>query len=243
MSVTRFYTSRAIYSVMSRINEFDSTLRDAFQAGGNDAGVIFICADPSNRIVPCSPNKILLSTTTTLTPFKRMLPVGFQTNHKTSIKEILEELDGIIAGLAPGYKDGNPFLIDSQVAKIILDKIGRMLIFDEGHEWDVKAFKACIEYLSHNASDPTRKDRLWCLVFTGRNASRLKADGSYFDAPDTGKDEGALARKLATDVPVLMLFRQEGEKTKGWAGSPFWWPVMIAPQDTKPVVFASDVVE
>lgn len=243
LAVTRFYTSLAIYTVMRRINDFDGALRDAFESGVQGAGVVFICADPSNRIIPCSPNKILLSTTTTLKPFKRMLPIGFNTDHKTNIKGILSQIDRIIGDLEAPYGSGKPFLIDAQVAKILIDQIDKLLIFDEGRRWDIKAFKASIEYLSHSTKDPNHDGKVWCLIRRGRNVSRVKDDGTYFDAPDTAKDEGAIARTTATDIPMLMLFRQNGEKAKGWMDSPFWWPVLMTPQETRPTVFASELID
>lgn len=241
LTVTRFYTSLTIYNAMSKINEFDSALREAVQNGGNDAGVVFLCADVTNRIIPCSPNKILLSTTTTLKPFKRMLPTGFQTDYKTNIKDILEETDNLISSLIPD-NSGEPFLIDAHIATLLIDRIDKMLLYDEGYEWDVKAVKACIDYLSQYTVDANHKGKIWCLVAKGRNASRLKQDGTYFDTPDTGKVEGATARRVAIDIPMLMLFRQEGDKARGWAGSAFWWPVLVAPRDTKPVIFTSEVI-
>jgi len=80
LAVTRFYTALEIYTVLERINEFDNALREAFEKGAH-AGVVFIRKDSSNRILPCSPNKISISSTTTLRPGIRMLPIGFQTDY------------------------------------------------------------------------------------------------------------------------------------------------------------------
>jgi hypothetical protein len=44
-------------------------------------------------------------------------------------------------------------------------------------------------------------------------------------------------------VPALILLRQNGDKDKGWGGHPFWWPVLIAPANSHPSVFASRVAE
>jgi len=76
LSVTRFHTAVGIYGVMETIHEFDEALRRAFEAGGHEAGVVFLRKDDANRIVPCSPNKILLSSTTTLRAGKRLLPIA-----------------------------------------------------------------------------------------------------------------------------------------------------------------------
>src|SRR5205085_12103671 len=64
LAVTRFYTTADIYDRMDRIHEFDAALRAAFEAGGQDQGVVFLRRDQGNQIVACSPNKILLSNVT-----------------------------------------------------------------------------------------------------------------------------------------------------------------------------------
>jgi len=78
LAVTRFYTSAGIRHAMSQMEEFDVALRSAIEAGGNRA-VQFIQRAHDGSIIPCSPNKILVATTQTLRPYKRILPIGFQT--------------------------------------------------------------------------------------------------------------------------------------------------------------------
>jgi hypothetical protein len=245
LAVTRFYTAQNIHDVMKRINEFDSGLREEFEKGGQEAGVVFIYKDTNNKIVPCSPNKILLSATTTLKPYKRMLPYGFQTDYKTKIKDGLDWLDNVINKLGSANEIGAPFLIDLTVAELIIEQIDKLLIFEPGYEWDVKAFKASLEFLSKNSANPVHSGKVWCLIRTNRNVSRFKTKGhgEYFDAPDTAKTEGAIAKQTAIDIPMLMLFRQNGDKEKDWMGSPFWWPVLYTPRETKTCIFASELVE
>lgn len=243
LAVTRFYTAQNIYEVMKRINEFDTALRDEIQEGAQDAGVVFIHKDPANMIKPCSPNKILLSTVTTLKPFKYMLPIGFQTDYKTKLKHALAELDGKIQQLEPIPNIPEPFLIDLNVAQWIIDDIYKFLEFEDGYEWDIKAFKASMEYLSKNTDDSAHRGKIWCIIRRDRNMSRKKDDGSYSDAPYTTKTEGALAKQTAIDIPMLMLFRQNGREDDGWRGSPFWWPVLVAPKNTRTVIYASDLIE
>jgi hypothetical protein len=242
LAVTRFYTPTAIYEVMKRINEFDVALRQAFEKGAQDYGVVFIRKDQYNRIKPCSPNKIMLSTITTLTPSKRLLPIGFQTDFKTNVKEILEELDEKIAQCLPEINPENPFLIDVHVAMWIIDDIYKMLLFEEGNDWDIKAFKASMEYLSKNTQNAKLNGKIWCLVRRGRNIARFKKERGFSDAPDAGETDLAVARNIAKDIPVLMLLRQNGLEEQGWRDSPFWWPVLVAPQNTRVVVFASDLI-
>jgi len=243
LAITRFYTANIIHAVMTRIDEFDSGLREEFEKGGQNADVVFIYKDAKDRIVPCSPNKIRLSTTTTLRPYKRMLPYGFQTGYKTRVKMVLENIDAIIKSVQPKDDKNKPFLIDLSVANLIIDNIVKMLKFESGFKWDVKSFKASLEFLSNNSNNPTTRGKVWCLVRTDRNVSRFKKDGTFFDSPDTAQTEGVLAKQTAIDVPMLMLFRQNGKKSQDWMGSPFWWPVLIAPKNTRTAVFSSELVE
>ena len=238
LAVTRFYTEIEVYESMKRINEFDNALRNAFLSGANDKGVIFIRKDISNKIVPCSPNKILISTTTTLKPYKRLLPVGFQTDYKSNIKNVINWLDEHIEEQTHNIDNVDPFLIDLNTAKILIEEINKTFIFEKGYEWDIKAFLASMEYLVNiQGSD----NKIWCLIRKERNLKRIKEDGGFSDAPDTPKNEGAIAKQTAINKPILMLFRQNGNEELGWRGSPFWWPVLMAQKNIQTVIFASDI--
>lgn len=238
LSVTRFYTTKTIYDVMKKIQEFDEGLRLAFEKGGQDQGVVFIQKDEKNQIVPCSPNKILLSNTTTLKPFKRLLPIGFQTGYKSHIAPIISELDQLILDRTDYSM---PFLMNIDDAVKIIKKIALTFDHDSGIHWDVKAFSSSMEFFSKNSKSQD-KEKIWCIVKTKRNASRKRSDLRYEDSPDTPKgDYGELkvARKIAIDIPVLMLLRQNGEEKNGWRNCPFWWPVLVTPRNTRTVVFTS----
>lgn len=241
LAVTRFYTTKEIYNVMMKIHEFDAGLRKAFEQGGQDQGVVFIQQDLRNEIIPCSPNKLLLSKTTTLRPYKRMLPVGFQTGYKTYISQIVEKIDRAIG--ESGKKDGVAFLIRLDNAKKIIRTIAKTFDDNTGPSWDVKAFLASMEYLSRH-TDSDYQGHVWCIVKRGRNMSRIRPGSDrYEDAPDTPageKGELRIAKQVATDIPALLLLRQNGEEEKGWRGTPFWWPVLVAPKNTKTVVFTSE---
>jgi Z1 domain-containing protein/RAD3-like DEAD/DEAH box helicase len=244
LAVTRFYTALPIYQAMKRIDEFDAALRERLERDPDNAEIVFIRKDPTDRIIPCSPNKILPSRVTTLLPFKRLLPIGFQTKAKSTSAAVLSALDSLVRDCQPKDDENEPFLIDLHVAKLMISEITKMFESTDGFEWDEKAFKAAMEYLT--PVDKDRMAKLWCLVRTHRRAKRLRKDGSYerfFNAPDTAHVEGAIARETATDRPMLMLFRFDGSKEDGWAGSPFWWPVLTAPANTKTVIFASETVD
>jgi hypothetical protein len=238
--VTRFYTALEIYSVLARINTFDNALRDAFEKEAQ-AGVVFICKDPFNKIVPCSPNKISISSITTVRPSMRMLPIGFQTDYIKNIRTIVEELDKVILGEGHGHEEA-PFTIGLPLADTILDMIAKTLVFEIDWEWE--AMKSCMDFLSKNTSSAGMRGKVWCLVRTNRELARLKeSDQSYSDAPDTGKTDTDAARQIAIDIPALILIRQNGAAERGWRGSPFWWPVLIAPQKTRTMVFAGETAD
>jgi len=241
LSVTRFYTTLEIYQTMKKINEFDNELRKVLENKDIEKqGIYFIRKDDQNRLLPCSPNKILLSNITTLRPFKRLLPIGFQVGFKTNIKENIDEIDKMI--LSFQIKD-SPYLMNLDNVRKIIDLISKTLEFEKEYEWDIKAFLGSIEYLSKNTMNEKLRGKVLILVRKDRNISRIKEDGGFSDAPDTPKTEGLIARESAIDIPMLMLFRQNGAEEKGWRGYPFWWPVLYTPKNVKTVIFASDIIE
>ncbi len=74
--------------------------------------------------------------------------------------------------------------------------------------------------------------------------SRYKNNGAAFsNAPDDNAIDYQVARTVATEIPCLILLRQNGgEDPEGWRGAPFWWPVLVAPQITRSAVFATETV-
>ena len=243
LAVTRFYTTHEIYEIMQHIHEFDNALRKAFLDGSHEHGVYFIRKDAANRLVPCSPNKILLSRVTTLRPFARLLPVGFDTDYKTNIKNNLTELDSMIDGFFENKDSGEPMLISVDDAISILEKISAMLIFEEHYSWDLKSHKAALEFLSNTSSDVSVKRKVWVMIRKGRDTIKERGDDRFSDAPDTSTGDRAVARQTAIDTPILMLFRQNGKEENGWRGSPFWWPVIWAPQNTHTTIFAGETAK
>jgi hypothetical protein len=240
LAVTRFYTTLGIYQAMRNIHIFDSALRDAFLRGVHNNGIVFIRRDRQNRIVPCSPNKILLSTTTTLTPYKRLLPIGFQTGYRTNIQDVVERIDDIINGSETTRNE--PFLLDIETAKNIIDIINETLVFEETYNWD--AFKSCMEYLSSSSDNPSRRNKIWCLVRRDRDISRIKqSDGTFSTQPDNPETDQTVAKEKAVDIPMLILLKQRGDEDRGWRGTPFWWPVLWTHRNTQTVIFASDINE
>jgi hypothetical protein len=246
LAVTRFYTEPGIYQAMKAMHECDSALRTSFENADGDQSVVFIRKDESGLIRACSPNKILISEVTTLRPYRRLLPVGFQTDYPTYLRPVVASIDKLLDDL--GSDDGEPFLIDSSVAIDILRKVQQTLKSEvkEGYQFDWDAAASIVGYLSGLSQNPAEHGKVWCLVRTNRNLSRTKSDGShilYSDSPDTARTESAVAKSVAINNPMLMLIKQNGLEEAGWRGSPFYWPVIYAQQNVKTVIFSRDVFE
>ncbi len=248
LTVTRFYTEPTIYDAMRRMHESDVALRDSVERNP-DGPIVFIQRDNSGRVIPCSPNKILVSRTTTLRPFKRILPVGFQTDYKTHIASVIHEIDRMLEKACQGSNFKEPFEIPFSLADNIITHIEPTLLMarEEGYDFDWKAARAALRFMSDSSADPTRRGNVWCLVRTDRNLSRKKVSmGShdvYSDAPDTAHTEGVVASRVAIDAPMLMLFKQNGLEEQGWRGTPFYWPVIVAQQNLRTSVFAHETMD
>ena len=239
LAVTRFYTSPGIYQVLRTVHEFDAGLRHAFRS--TNQNVAFI-RKADNLIIPCSPNKILISTLTTLRAGKRLLPVGFQTGYKSNIARIVQKLDSRIAAIVDTGSSAAPALVPLAQAIDVVDLIALTHDKEEdsAYHWNVDAVKASMEYVSMNPEGAPNRGMVYILARTNRRNVRIRREGRPFDAPDTAHVEGAIATKVAINLPMLMLFRQEGLKDDGWRDCPFWWPVLYMPQMMTTVVFASD---
>jgi hypothetical protein len=244
LTVTRFFTEPLIHTAMRRMHESDVALRETIERSP-DLPVIFIQRDARGRIVPCSPNKILASNTTTLRPFKRILPIGFQTDYAVRVRPAVVLIDQQLAEIAPPTGFEQPFEIPLTLALDLLSQIEPTLLMerDEGYDFDWEAARAALSYMSHASARPQHRGYVWCLVRDNRNISRQVASGShavYSDAPDTTRSEGDVARRVAIDMPMLMLIKQNGAEAQGWRGTPFYWPVIWAPQNIQTAIFAHE---
>ncbi|MBP9759777.1 MAG: hypothetical protein KBD24_00220 [Candidatus Pacebacteria bacterium] len=244
LAVTRFYTTRDIYEVMRRIHEFDTALREAFEQGSHDKGVYFIRKDVTGKLVPCSPNKLLLSSLATLRPHKRMLPVGFQSGYKTHIEQTVHEIDSVVDRWFQGKDKSYAVLVDLTEAVEVIGLIGKTLELNELYAWSWNTFISSLEHLSHRARNPDQLNKVWVVMREDKSLSRTKADGRFSDDPDGGSGRTARteARDAAVDAPALMLIRQKGLKEDGWKDTPFWWPILMSPANTEAAVFAEDIV-
>ncbi|MBO8157852.1 MAG: hypothetical protein H0Z32_15615 [Bacillaceae bacterium] len=245
IAVTRFYTTRRIYNVMERIHEFDTELRKAFEKGGHSQGVVFIQKDVSNRISPCSPNKILLSKVVTLRPHKRILPVGFQTIAKTYLKRKTEKITRQLENLrnnSPDTYKGDAFLVHVDRIKDILTQIHETFEMEKGYEWDLDEYYSILDYLTLEQ----KEKMVWVIVREDRNINRIDSERRFENSPDTPKGEKGeltVARQVAIDHPAIMFLKQNGKEEDGWRGAPFYWPVLLTQKNINPTVYAKDTIK
>jgi hypothetical protein len=238
-AVTRFYTATHIHLAMQRMHEADTALRDRIASQGEDQTVSFVELSGGN-IIPCSPAKVLASNITTLKGHRRMLPIGFQTDFKVRLQKITDAVDGLLRKIKAYPKDGEnpkPLKVDLDSVYTLIDLVSPTFTdFEPGYEdtWDPDEYKALVKHLVGNS------DSIYLLVRVGRNIARFldSGAGEFAHAPDNGKVDLAVAKQVAVDVPALILLRQNGEESLGWRGCPFWWPILLAPENTRTTLFA-----
>jgi len=238
LAVSRFYTTAGNYNALKAVHEFDSALRHAFETGAHDRGVAFVRRDLSNRVIPCAPSKILVSDIVSLRPNGALLPVGFQTKAKTELSKLMAKVDLLIPAGAIDAKQPVKFKCENAVE--ILDILEEAFRFEDGYNFDWEACRAAIEYFSKVASPVEERGDCWVIAPKGRKITRQRAGGRYSDAPLSYQERAAF-RGLGGGLPILTLLGQEGREEDGWRDSPFWWPVLVAPAQGAPSIFASSV--
>ena len=252
LAVTRFYTSTIIRNRMFEMETFDTALRDAIESSeehGGDATVQFIRRSADGSVVPCSPNKILISTVSALRPFRRMLPVGFQSGYKSYISTTIEALDTKLVSLM-SFSADEPIVIPLSAALELIDTIAPTLEWIDNEEdappFDWTSAKSALTHLSSQHPDKTQRGTVLLWTATNRNINRLaseKRQAVYADNPDSPKTEGALTRAHAIDMPILFLLRQNGDEDKNWRGTPFYWPVIQAQANTPTSIYTAETID
>ena len=238
LAVTKLYTTEALYKQMKRINEFDSALRKDFEERRNNDGVIFIRRDELGKIVPCSPNKLMLSKTQILKEHKRILPIGFTPKCKTTINPIINKIDKIILFENPMHNKQSEFPVSKEVAINIINMIYDTIELDSTYTVDRDTMVSLINYLS--------ADKVHLVVREGRDTKKYTPGaGRIMNSPDNGTQDGKPAKRLAIKNPSLILIKQNGKAGKeyGWSGAPFWWPVLVTPKTIKPTVYATEYMK
>jgi hypothetical protein len=235
LSVTRFYTSRAVYDRLYTINEFENTLRKAFESGAHDRGVVFIQADDMKRVRPCAPNKVMLSHVVSVSESTMLLPTDFQTRAGSVMSATQAKLEKLIK---LEWRDTGEFVaIDRKAALAIIDAIEESMEFDSVEfEWD--AMRALIDYYAD--LDKGGSGKILLLAETGRRLSRA-GSGDKSGRSILGTALRAKVLNSSRTDPALILLQQEGGRDLGWTAHRFWWPVFAAPSNAEPCVFATKV--
>lgn len=237
LAVTRLYTTARIYLAMKKMYEFDQELKSAFIKGKNNDGVIFVNNDPSGAIQPCNPSKILITSTLTIKPNKRFLPIGFDIKHKSTSHECYEKIYKILEKHKCSKGLNNIIEISMFEFSEIVFYCNKSFDYskNQSYKWDVTSFLAIAKQTSENGI-------IKCAVKWDRKISRLKNKGyNYQDSPEDGNKDLPEARANAVTNPSLILLHQLGLKENNWSGeSEFFWPILITPKSTKTAIFATE---
>ncbi len=233
LAVTRLYISQEIYVRLCAINSLENALREAFESGAHDRGVVFMKSDSSHRIRPCAPNKVLLSKITATSPNDLLLPTSFKTAAGARMIEIQEKLEKLIA---PEMRDSGNFVETSRKHVFsILDLIEASMIFNNG-SFDWNTMRGLFDYYSGIHAEGNQSILL--MAETGRKLNRSKSG----DKSGLSVLGASLRKKVMSTCrikPALVLLQQEGGETRGWTAHKFWWPIFVAPSFGETCIFAS----
>lgn len=234
LSVTRFYTSRAVYTRLAHIHALETTLREAFESGAHDGGVVFIQSDPKQGFVPCAPSKVTLSDVVSIKPADALLPTGFDTVAATKLSKLMSKIDPLVPAACTGTGRFSDVSLDEAVALIEAIEPTLDLGEDNGFEWE--AMKGLLRYYSEKSGG-----RVSVLAETRRELDRGKSgDRSGISILGT-----QALRKLARDparlAPAIILLKQVGGPELNWKAGPFWWPMLVSSAQATSCVFATKV--
>jgi len=234
IAVTRFYTSRAVYARLVQIHGLEVALREAFESGAQDDGVVFIQSDVRNGFVPCAPSKISLSDVVAVRPNSVLLPTGFDTVAQTYLTRQLNIIDALIPAECVNQKQFSKIKLAKAVSILEAIEASLKLPQDTSFEWG--AMKGLLRYFA----DVNDGDVL-ILAEKGRKLDReASGDRSGLSILGTA-DLRRLVLDQARTAPAIVLLQQEGGPKLNWKAGPFWWPMLAIPPNAKACVFATNV--
>lgn len=236
LSVTRFYTTYRLFSSMKEITIRDNLLRERMETQSSGE-VVYL--ESGGKIKSCSPQKVLASNIHSILPEKRYLPVGFDIKKKEAknaykkIDAIITKYDGYLPENRCMYKKDEPLddlyvRISSNDALQIMEYAYSALEGKDDGSCNQFTEMESVFLFSLSERMINHEDEIALIVRKNRDLSKMKRNGMmYQDAPDDGKNEGAIAKLLREKMPVLVLTEQMNPE---W-GSIFWWPVYYTPND------------
>ena len=195
-----------------------------------NAGVVFIQNDANGRIRPCAPSKVLLSDVVAVSRDTLLLPSDFQTKGGREMARMQDELEILIRHK---WRDTDGFIcIDRDKAHEIIGVIEQTMIFDSV-KFDWEAMRGVIDYYSKSGDG-----KVLLLAETGRKLTRA-GSGDKSGLSILGPALRAKIVGVQRTRPALILLQQKGGRERGWTAHSFWWPVLAAPTDAEPCVFAT----
>ena len=232
--MTRFYTSPGVYTRLHQIHGLETALRDAFETGANERGVVFIQSDPRRGIVPCAPSKISLSDVVAVRPNDILLPVDFDTIAGGQLRKAMEHIDALIPSGCIG--SGKFVTIPLDMAIALIEAIEPTLVPDAQPGFDWAAMKGLLQYYAERSHR-----RVLVLAEQGRRLTKAASgDRSGISILGTA-DLRAIVRALTRQAPAIVLLKQDGGPERGWKAGPFWWPMLASPPHATSCVFATKV--
>ncbi|MFK3773387.1 Z1 domain-containing protein [Pseudomonas sp. NPDC089406] len=234
LSVTRFYTSRDVYSRLVQVHSLETALREAFESGAHDGGVVFIQSDASGGIIPCAPSKISLSDVVAVKPNDVLLPTGFDTIAGGKLKKVNIEIEKLIP---ENCVDKKVFVeIQLEQALVLIDRLSEGLVAHAHPGFDWHAMKGLLSYYANKS-----EGKVLVLAEQGRRLSKdASGDRSGISILGTAELRN-IVRGPARDAPALVLLKQDGGEDLGWKAGPFWWPMLASPSQVSSCVFATKV--
>ena len=245
LSVTRFYTTYRLFSSMKEITIRDNLLRERMLKK-SDSEVIYL--EAGGKIKACSPQKVLASEIRTILPEKRYLPVGFDVDKKSaknawkSIDQIVSKNNGYLPNHLTSYEQGDDIsdryvTISSEDALDILMIAYSTLIPKDDGVCNTFSELESVFLFSLSEQMKNGNNNIALIVRQNRKLTKLKRnDTMYQDAPDDGKNEGAIAKILRNKMPVLILTEQTHPE---W-GSTFWWPIYYTPNNMNVGIYSEE---
>lgn len=234
LAVTRFYTSPGVYNRLAQIHSLETALREAFESGVHDQGVVFIQSDARRGVVPCAPSKISLSDVVAVRPSDILLPTGFDTVAASKLARATGKIEALVPKGCLNTQRFTEVRIDDATA--ILQAIEPTLVLPEetGFEWE--AMRGLLLYYADQSNGKV------LLLAEGPRHLNRAASGDRSGMSILGTPElRQLVRDPTRIAPALILLKQAGGPELGWKAGPFWWPMLASPSSATSCVFATKV--
>src|SRR5205807_3429034 len=132
------------------------------ESGAHEQAVYFIQKDVSNRLIPCSPNKLLFSDVVSIRPGRRLVLSGFQTVSRSAGTKNLALLDNQVKALVGSSEE--PVLIGVRDAVELVELAYKNLEFEDSTDDDRQAHVVALEHLSKTCKKSNLRGRVWLLA-------------------------------------------------------------------------------